>query len=187
MMHNERCRDCKRVVCELLHHIYGGVAVNVSLDIPCQLAAFTDASDFRHLERIYDAICGFRSQKSFVKARKLAPVDFFVKATGLIVEFDESQHFTESRALALAHYPPDLRLLYPVERWRELCLQIKKRDNTPIYRDEQRAWYDTLRDFAPRILGKGNTARLYSRELAWCSLSPERPSDVARFISLLKT
>jgi hypothetical protein len=28
-----------------------------------------------------------------------------------------------------------------------LCEEINAKDNYPPYRDEQRAWYDTLRDF----------------------------------------
>jgi hypothetical protein len=50
-------------------------------------------------------------------------------------------------------------------KWIELCDQINAHDNYPLFRDEQRAWYDTLRDFLPTIKPLLPTVRLYKKSL----------------------
>jgi hypothetical protein len=45
-----------------------------------------------------------------VKSRTLRPCDFFVPNPGFIVEFDESQHFTKPRRIALQNYPEKIEL-----------------------------------------------------------------------------
>jgi hypothetical protein len=99
-------------------------------------------------------------------------MDFYVPREGLIVEFDESQHFTMPRAVALEMYPATVReaLGFDTVRWVALCRTLNKRDPSPIDRDEQRAWLDTLRDFAPLILGRGRTVRLFARDNVWCEM-----------------
>jgi hypothetical protein len=111
----------------------------------------------------------------------LPRVDFFIPDRSLIVEFDESQHFTKPRDITLNHYPEYREFGFSLKRWRTLCQQLHKRDNDPPFRDEQRAWYDTLRDFAPILSGTGRTVRLYSRDAIWCSLSPNNESDLRSF------
>lgn len=97
-----------------------------------------------------------------------------------------TQHFTKPREIALGLYPQNIPYGFSVERWRKLCESLDKRDNDPPYRDEQRAWYDTLRDFAPQIVwGKGKTIRLYPYDLEWCSLDPENKSDLEQFTKIL--
>jgi len=68
-----------------------------------------------------------------------------------------------------------------------LCKRIAARDNHPSYRDEQRAWYDTLRDFAPTLLGMKQTLRLYSRDLVWCALNPTDEAALLAFTQALTT
>ena len=111
--------------------------------------------------------------------------DFFIPNPGFILEFDESQHFTLPRKIALERYPDDLKMGFSRERWMMLCQRIDSKDNDPPYRDEQRAWYDTLRDFLPAIKGLKPTVRLFARDFVWCSLDPDDPSDVRRFKNLL--
>ena len=118
------------------------------------------------------------SYDNFVKAKRLPRVDFFIPDQKLIVEFDESQHFTEPRAIALGLYPNKDDFGFSLEKWSNLCRDLDKRDNDPPYRDEQRAWYDTLRDFVPLFWGAGQTVRLYSRDFVWCSLDPKKESDL---------
>ncbi len=36
------------------------------------------------------------------------------------------------------------------------CDRVHARDNEPCYRDEQRAWYDTLRDILPVAMDGAN-------------------------------
>ena len=184
--HNENCKQCKDNVAALLRAIYGQVERDVNIHIPAWLDDYAGGGLFPVLAPIHEALQKHRGYEVFVRIRQIKPVDFFVRDRKLIVEFDESQHFTEPRGLALAHYPADLPVAFPVERWSGLCLALKKRDNDPPYRDEARAWFDTLRDFAPRFLGGGRTHRLHAKDRVWCSLNPDHPADREMFERLLE-
>jgi hypothetical protein len=89
------------------------------------------------------------------------------------------------RSIALQSYPSTLPIGLDRDRGRVLCQQIGARDPDPPYRDEQRAWYDTLRDFAPASLGLRPTVRLYASQTEWCRLDPEQPADVESFRRLV--
>ena len=71
-------------------------------------------------------------------------------------------------------------------KWIALCEKINAKDNDPPFRDEQRAWYDTLRDFLPELKGFEPAVRLYSKEIRWCSLNPEKPENIAKFRKLIE-
>jgi hypothetical protein len=114
-------------------------------------------------------------------------VDFFLPQQGMIVEFDESQHFTETRKITLSHYPSDLILGFSRDIWMKHCDETQAYDNDPPFRDEQRAWYDTLRDFLPEIKGFPPTIRLYARDIEWCTLDPKKSEDVKKFRNVLLT
>jgi hypothetical protein len=111
-------------------------------------------------------------------------VDYYLPAYQLVVEFDESQHFTRPRFISLSHYPSDLMLGYDRHKWRELSSRLNKKDNDPPYRDEQRAWYDTLRDFSSIVLSNRPTIRLYAGDKRWCSMDAYKAEDVAFFRAL---
>jgi hypothetical protein len=90
--------------------------------------------------------------------------------------------------MTLEHYPESLKLGFDKKRWIQLCERIRARDNdkdTP-HRDEQRAWYETIRDFLPAMKGLRPTVRLCMKDFEWCSLNPDNPSDVERFKGILK-
>ncbi len=183
--HNERCKDCKERVKQLLEAIFGNVEVNYDLKLPARLEGYSDTDIYADIEPIYLQLQKYRGFDVFVKAKKLPRVDFFIPGEDLIVEFDESQHFTKPREITLSYYPKEKEYGYSIQKWYALCQTLNKRDNDPPYRDEQRAWYDTLRDFAPLLWGRGKTIRLYSRELVWCSLDPENKTDITKFKELL--
>ena len=113
----------------------------------------------------------------FVRRDVLAGCDFWVPNPGFIVEFDESQHFTSPRKLTLSMYANEQPLGFSAERWIALCEHHDARDNAPPYRDEQRAWYDALRDLVPSLKGLRPTVRLYASDVAWCSLDPDSRDD----------
>jgi hypothetical protein len=136
------------------------------------------------LAAIFNALQDYRGFRDFVKARYI-DADFFVVNPGFVVEFDESQHFTGPRKISLEMYPEEKKTGYPKERWIAYCDKMDKRDNDPPYRDEQRAWYDTLRDFLPEIKGFQATVRLYAGEMEWCRMDPGNPVDIEKFRSLL--
>jgi hypothetical protein len=181
MPHYQRCRDCKSRVRDLLAELYGDVVVNCDLDLSASLSSYRGDALYDSLQGVYSALQRYRGHSVFVRRKKLAPVDFFIPKEGIIVEFDESQHFTAPREISLRNYPKDQKFGFSVERWCCLCRSLCKQDNDPIFRDEQRAWYDTVRDFAPTFFGRGLTIRLYAGDLQWCSLRPRQTSDLEIF------
>ena len=186
--HSERCRECKVRVRELLERIYGTCLVNHRFRWGTSHAAYRGTHIEPTLRKVAAALEAHRgfSVGDFVKADFLAACDFWVPDPGFIVEFDESQHFTAPRKLALSAYAAEHPLGFSAERWIALCEHHDVRDNDPPYRDEQRAWYDTLRDLVPSLEGRQPTVRLYARDRAWCSLDPEDSDHLRTFSDLLR-
>lgn len=179
--HNERCPDCKQTVGTMLAALFGRVEVNWDLNLPSRLEEYLNTSLAQILVSVHEALQKHRGFDRFVRSSKLPRVDYFIPGQNLIVEFDESQHFTKPRDIALSLYPNGEEFGFSVKKWRVLCQELDKRDNDPPYRDEQRAWYDTLRDFVPRLSEAGQTVRLYARSMIWCSLNPGSQSDLRTF------
>ena len=186
--HSERCPECKIRVRELLERLYGTCLPNHRFRWQTSLEAYRGTQIEPTLRKVVAALKAHRGfgVGDFVKADFLAACDFWVPDPGVIVEFDESQHFTAPRKLALSAYPAEHPSAFPVERWIALCEHHGARDNDPPYRDEQRAWYDTLRDLVPSLEGLQPTVRLYARDRAWCSLDPEDRDHLRTFSSLLR-
>jgi hypothetical protein len=183
----ERCKECKRVVKALLEKNYGPVEENYRFALGTRPKDYANAPCYAVLSEIFTALQQHRGFMEFVGTNTLPPSDFFVPHPGFVVEFDESQHFTKLRSVALGLYPNDLYFGFDLPKWTTLCEQVQARDNDRRvpYRDEQRAWYDTLRDFAPHIKGMLPTLRLYAREFEWCSLDPENATDIETFRQIL--
>lgn len=184
--HDERCSKCKETIGKLLEKIYGRVEQNYKFEVGTLPENFVDTLYYGNLKQIYEALQNYRGFREFVKAKTLPTCDFFVANPRFIVEFDESQHFTVPRKITLENYPEELKLGFDRKSWIKLCEKINRKDNDPPYRDEQRAWYDTVRDFLPAIKGLNPTIRLFASDFVWCSLDPDKPSDVKRFENLLK-
>lgn len=170
----------------MLAAIYGEVKTNYQLPISTRLEDYKQFPFYSHLHTIFTALQKHRGHQNFVRTPTLPQCDFFVPAPGFIVEFDESQHFTQPRALTLGHYSSELRLGFSLPNWRSLCQRLHARDNDPPFRDEQRAWYDTLRDFLPVIKELRPTVRLYASEERWCSFDPQSPTDRQRFKGIVE-
>ncbi len=180
--HNERCGECKVRIAELLRSLYGHVEKGKSFDIPAHPDALLAQRTLPELKAIHGVLASLRGHRDFVKADRLPPCDYYVPQPGFVVEFDESQHFTAPRAAALASYPASVPLGFAKDKWIEFCKQISERDNDPPYRDEQRAWYDTLRDFLPLLIdGMLPTVRARAGETRWCDLEPNEAEDRAHF------
>jgi len=184
--HDERCSQCKETIQTMLRKIYGAVERSYDLKVGTKPEDFREFSCPSDLGEIFYSLQNHRGYIDFVRARRLSRCDFFVPSPGFIVEFDESQHFTAPRKLSLLHYPDSLRLGFPRDKWIHLCDKIQAKDNDPRYRDEQRAWYDTLRDFLPSMIGLLPTIRLYASDYVWCQLNPDNRSDIERFRSLME-
>ncbi len=186
MSHNERCKECKVRVRQLLEKIYGSVIPNYRIQLGTYPEDLREHPRYPVLNDIYSALQNHRGYDKFVRAAYV-DVDFFLPEQKMIVEFDESQHFTEPRKIAFFHYPSDLNLGFSRDTWMKHCDDIQAYDIDPPFRDEQRAWYDTLRDFIPEMKGFRSTVRLFARDMAWCSLDPEKPEDNEKFRSFLGT
>lgn len=170
----------------MLQTVYGEVQTGISLDVGTHPEDFVGTPAYLSLEEFHAGLVSLRDQHGFVKARKLPPVDYFVPSRQFVVEFDERQHFTKPREEALKLYPDALDVQFDVRRWQYLCDKFRAQDNLPPYRDEQRAWYDTLRDFLPLIGGFGPTVRLYAGDYKWCDLDPSSIEDRRWFQTLLE-
>jgi hypothetical protein len=184
-VHNERCPRCKATVLELLKSLYGDVRPNHGFEVGTLPDDFKATSYYKVLKTIFESLQIRRGFRDFVRTRRLPNCDFFVPKPGFVVEFDESQHFTMARAETLRLYPADLRVGFDPLEWERRCRQIAAEDHDPPYRDEQRAWYDTLRDFLPAVKGLHPTIRLYAKKFAWCSLDPSNPRDLDTFRKML--
>jgi hypothetical protein len=179
--HNERCPVCKRTIESMLRKIYGEVKPEY------RFGAGTLPQDYRKypfypaLKEIYSRLQEIRGHKDFVRTSYLPECDFYIPNPGFILEFDESQHFNYCRKETLIRYPEELKTGFNVDKWIELCDKKNAQDNNPPYRDEQRAWYDTLRDFLPTLGKLKPTIRLYANDCHWCDLNPELESDCRKF------
>ena len=186
-IHSENCKDCKDRIKELLRKIYGAVELNYKFEVGTYPEAFRNSEYYWKLKEIYEALKDYRRFEDFIKAETLPHCDYYIPDPGFIVEFDESQHFTKPREIALSKYPEELRLGFDRNMWMNLSKKLNRKDNDPPYRDEQRAWYDTLRDFLPEYRGLKPTVRLFSRDFKLCSLNHNDSSDVMRFKSFLSS
>jgi len=170
----------------LLGKIYGNAEVGHKFDVGIYPEDFIRTSHYQTLREIFSVLQNYRGFKKFVRSKTLRKCDFFIANPGFILEFDESQHFTNPRKIALEHYPEDFELGFDRKRWIRLCKEIDAKDNDPPYRDEQRAWYDTLRDFLPEVEGLKPTIRIFSKDFQWCSLTPNNSTDIEEFKSILE-
>jgi len=183
--HNERCSDCKKTVQSLLEATYGAVEKNPKIEASTNPEDYKHSPLYRSLNAIYSELQDHRGFRDFVRLSTMPNCDFWVPRPGFILEFDESQHFTDCRALALDGYPENVTFGFDKSLWLSHCRRIRATDHDPPFRDEQRAWYDTLRDFVPHVKGFHPTLRLFASEYRWCNLSPEKERDLETFRQIL--
>lgn len=184
--HSPHCQACKKRVRELLSSIYGECRPHHQLPWPARPEHYAETVLGDTLERIRTALGDLRGHRDFIKSAHMPPCDYFIVDPPFIVEFDENQHFSRARLVTLANYPATETVGFSIQRWQELCRAIAAVDDTPIDRDERRAWYDTLRDLLPILHGFKPTVRLYAEEYPWCSLNAGSTHDVSVFSSLLE-
>jgi hypothetical protein len=105
--HSQSCKECKAAIYQLLADTFGPgtVVQQYRLRLPSTLQGYEQHPYFSTLAAIESELKAYRGFMRFVSQRNLPPVDFFVNSVGLIVQFDEAQHFTTPRAMALERYP----------------------------------------------------------------------------------
>ncbi len=160
--HSERCPKCKHTFALFLKQIFGEVVANYRFDIAPYPESFKETKYYEDLKAIYRMLQKHRNFNDFIRRKTLPNCDFFVPSARVIVEFDESQHFTLPRKIALENYPDSMAIGFDKNKWKTLCERMDARDNDPPYRDEQRAWYDVLRDFLPAIKQLNPTIRIFA-------------------------
>lgn len=185
--HSERCKKCKQVFKKCLDQIFGIVEENYKFKIGTIPSDFKNSDLYMVLTEIYDSLKHHRGHEEFVRTSTLPRCDLYIPSERVIIEFDESQHFSIPRKISLTNYPDSLTLGYNKDKWINLCERIHASDNDPkcIFRDEQRAWYDTLRDFLPQIVGLNPTKRVFAKDYIWCELNPDNQKDIDTFIKIL--
>jgi hypothetical protein len=145
---------------QILSNRWGAVEVEYKFD-EIKVPNLKERNSIRkELLNILDSIEAQRNIK--IKGRKNYKLscDFYLPEVNLIIEFDERQHFTPLRAASLRAYPNGIRLGFDKQQWIDLSEKIRAGDNSPIYRDEQRAFYDSIRDIMASQIGlKPNTVR----------------------------
>jgi hypothetical protein len=184
--HSAHCRACKERVRELLTVVYGACRVNHALPWSAGPQDYGNSPLGNLLQRIQTALGDGRGHRDFVKSAQVPPCDFYISDPPFILEFDESQHFSRPRLIALALYTDSIKLGFSLEHWKELCREIDAKDDQPFDRDERRAWYDTLRDLVPSQYGFKPTVRIYAGDYPWCSFQAASDHDRAKFCELLR-
>ena len=127
-----------------------------------------------HLIKILNSIESHRD--IIVRGRKNLALafDYYLPQADLVIEYDERQHFTPLRAASLRAYPKDILLGFDKKRWIQLADEIRAGDNSPVYRDEQRAFYDSIRDIMAAKIGLRPVVRIFDDDVHW-----EKDGDVS--------
>ncbi len=187
--HDSRCYKCKNTIYQMLNRIFGVIEQKYKVaGMPVRIDAYESSKYYSSLNRIYLGLVNNRGHKNFIKSRHLQRCDIFIPSEKRIVEIDEVQHFSTARLLSLKKYPEKMRLGYDYRKYKEYCSYIRSNDPDPVFRDEQRAWYDTIRDFLPYLTNdiKRPTVRIPLGFFAWCKLNPNSKKDVATFRKMTK-
>lgn len=117
------------------------------------------------ISRIFEALRKHRQMDiKGKKGHKLA-FDLFITQVNLPIEFDERQHFSPLRTVSLQNYPVNAPLGFSRDRWKQLSEKIRAGDNSPIYRDEQRALYDSIRDLMAPQIGLLPVVRIFAEDV----------------------
>lgn len=92
------------------------------------------------------ALHNYRGYDGFARKGYKLKCDFVCDTHKIIFEYDERQHFSHARKIALESYKEAIKLNYDVDKWIKACCDIGAKDNSPFNRDEIRAFYDSVRD-----------------------------------------
>lgn len=183
--HSQRCSECKNTIIEMLWRLFGEVKIEHKFDIDFPGEESHKQPFLTQLMTIKGALESFRHFTDFAKAKKLPRCDVYVPDPGFILEMDESQHFSQARKVSLLNYPKEFKVGYDLQEWMNYCDQINASDTDPPHRDEQRAWYDTLRDFIPTVMNLKPTVRIRMGSHPWCLLDPVKEEDRKKFVDLI--
>ena len=135
----------KNALKNVLEQLFGQVYTEATFD---WLVVPDQSSMNGVLSGMHEALVSFRGYENFSTPRRKLQCDFFIPSENLIIEYDEKQHFTEPRAISFGFYPENISFGFDTGYWKDECNRIKAkdRDKEKPDRDEQRAFYDSVRD-----------------------------------------
>lgn len=139
----------------------------------------------RDLKQIHFDLSRYRGHTQFATEGRKLSCDIVIPSEKTIIEYDERQHFTTPRAIALRHYPRGIALGFDVAEWINHCQIIDAKDNDPPYRDEQRAFYDSIRDLNAAANGY-RMIRLRNGAVDWTGTNAEESLSKMFFTSRTK-
>lgn len=97
-------------------------------------------------KKLIKDIHNYRGDSKFAKENYKLKCDFVCDSKRVIFEYDERQHFSMARKIALESYVDSVDMYYDAQLWIKACGDINAKDNSPVNRDEVRAFYDSVRD-----------------------------------------
>jgi len=170
------CKDCKIKLLSALKEIDQDAQEQYSITLPANPKLYPSHVQKIHNHLIEQSKNDGRGPDKKALASKIMPFDYFLPKYESFLEFDEQQHFTLARYESLKLYPQNSSLGFNKEKWMDLCQRLKRKDNDPPYRNEQRAWLDTVRDLGPHCSGANfdkheyfkPTVRIYEGDMAYC-------------------
>ena len=165
----------KHALKNILKQLFGHVDTEATFDwlvVPDQ-SSMNDV-----LSGMHEALVSFRGYENFSTPRRKLQCDFFIPSENLIIEYDEKQHFTEPRAISFGFYPENIAFAFDIGYWKDECNRIKAkdRDKKKPDRDEQRAFYDSVRDILAARNGM-TLIRIKHGDYDWESESGVRTMD----------
>lgn len=113
------------------------------------------------------------------------PCDFYFDDYGLLVEYDERQHFSIPRKITLENYPNNLKLNFSREKWINTCDDIRAKDGNPPGRDNIRAFYDCVRDIEISKKREFKLVRVRHGDFDWEKFDHNNNSHVEYLDSLI--
>ncbi len=137
-------------------------------------------SEYNNIMKIFKSLNGDLDGINKKGQRKLNPDAYFSDVWNFIFEFDEVQHFTKYKQIALENYPKKINLGFDIEKYKILCEQYckdalkkgptgyrKSKIDFPFEngRAAQRAFLDSFRDLLPPIHGLNPTIRISEFEV----------------------
>jgi hypothetical protein len=166
----------------LLIKLYGSVEREKRFTLQTHPDDFKATKRYHCLKAIFEALQEYRGYTNLISSNSVR-CDCYLPSIGYILEWDERQHFSIPRKIALSLYPEDLKLGFDKKRWIGLCEKIRAEDNDKnvLHRYEQREWLDTLRDFLPELTnGPRITVRMYDKDPYWRSLNCDNPESIEK-------
>lgn len=172
----------KKILMSLIKQHFGNVETEVGFN---WLLVPKEQDMNPAIKKVANSLAEYRGFKNYSSPGKSLKCDFFVPAINTIIEYDERQHFSLPRSISLSKYPRNISFGFDKKEWQSKSKLINAKDSDPEYRDEQRAFYDSLRD----ILSAKNNIRLLRiryGEKDWESSNKDELIEILAHLSLLK-